>query len=133
MSETSDGTRAFVFSNKAVVQGVTMPGKRHPSTGDPNLQTYKRRKLRAAIAFDKLPCQHPQCKYPGVPIDYDSKSGPLSYVLDEVIPRAMGGDPADPRNVRPAHHACNAAAGARLSNVIRKAKRINQSSTANRW
>ena len=36
---------------------------------------------------------------------------PQSFVLDELIPVPRGGDPLDPRNVRPAHWACNARRG----------------------
>lgn len=37
---------------------------------------------------------------------------PWSLECDEIIPLARGGSPIDPRNVQPAHRACNVRKGA---------------------
>lgn len=113
-----------------------MPALRHPSTGDPALQSKARRRLREDVRRDGIArgrgCERPDCQLPGVPIDYrpltrGERPRPTSYVLDEIMPRDHGGDPADPTNVRPAHHRCNAAAGARMTNTKRRAKAATRS------
>lgn len=48
------------------------------------------------------------CAICGCPIDYELKTPhPLSYELDEIVPRRFGGSPIDPNNVQPTHRACN--------------------------
>lgn len=89
--------------------------------------TRARRRLVAALREDAQRkgrgCERPDCQRPGVPIDYAATAGhPLAFEVDEVVPRVMGGDPLDPRNVRPAHALCNRGAGSRLARrrVIRR-------------
>lgn len=108
-------------------------GKTYPQ-GDPRLKSGARRRLRDAIARQRRGCEHPHCRWPGVPIDYDAKTGPLAYELDEIIGRHAGGDPLDPGNVRPTHRGCNRAAGARVTNAIRRARGgTTRPATASRW
>lgn len=111
--------------------------RRTPSTGDPALKTPARRALREQIRRLGLPCQASRCLLPGVPVDYRTGArGPAAYVLGEIHPRWLGGDPADPANVRPEHWRCNAAAGAAITNTIRRARsrrRRHRPATATRW
>lgn len=82
---------------------------------DPRLKTYQRKQLRAQIGALQLPCWI--C---GGPIDYAApRYHPLAYVLDEVMPRAFGGDPLDPGNVNPAHWRCNAKHGQQITTYLR--------------
>lgn len=111
-----------------------MPAKRHGPTGDPALKTRERAALRQAVGRTVAMgrgCELPNCKYPGIPIDLLATTGPFRYVLDEIIPRDLGGSPIDPNNVRPGHHSCNAAAGAHITNAKRQAG--SQTRTASRW
>lgn len=66
------------------------------------------------------------CALCGKPIDYslgripDPLTGsyrwhPMSFVVDEIIPVALGGDPLDFENTQPAHRICNARKGAKLT------------------
>lgn len=62
-----------------------------------------RRKLRAAVRAEGLPCA--LC---GMPIDYSLPAGdPMSYELDEIVPVSKGGSPYERANVQPAHRICN--------------------------
>jgi 5-methylcytosine-specific restriction endonuclease McrA len=76
---------------------------------DPRLSTQARRNLRQHIAKLGRPCH--KC---GQPIDYKKQ-----WDLDEIKPRALGGDPLDPTNVAPTHVHCNRSAGGTLGNIIR--------------
>lgn len=105
-----------------------MPPRRFAPTGDPALKTVERKRLRLAVAKGHPPCMAPVCYLPGVPIDYEAKRGPASYVLGEIVPRVLGGSPVDPVNVRPEHHRCNAIAGVQLANKIKQAKRSGKRS-----
>ena len=62
------------------------------------------------------------CHICGHPIDYslgmveDPRTGklrphPMSFVVDEIVPVSLGGDPLDFANTRPAHWICNARRG----------------------
>lgn len=62
------------------------------------------------------------CHICGHPIDYslgmveDKRTGktrphPMSFVVDEIVPVSLGGDPLDFANTRPAHWICNARRG----------------------
>lgn len=96
-----------------------------PRGNDPALKTYARRQLVARIRAERRPyCQHPHCQLPGVPIDYNAPRGhPLALQVDEILPRAHGGNPEDYQNVRATHTRCNTAAGARLLNDIHSTTR----------
>jgi hypothetical protein len=98
-----------------------MPAKGTPTTGDPRLSSPARRRLVAAIRDAALSMAiPPPCGYCHKPIHWYAKAGPWRYVLDEwPTPRHLGGDPTDPSNVRPAHHRCNASAGAAVTNAKR--------------
>ena len=88
-------------------------GPRTPT--DPRLKGRPRARLRQAVAALGLPCQHPACLHPGVPIDYRyGARGPLAYHLDEIVRVCEGGSPLDPSNVRPTHADCNLRDGARI-------------------
>jgi 5-methylcytosine-specific restriction endonuclease McrA len=84
------------------------------ASNDPRLKSGTRKRLRSAVAAQRRGCEHPHCRHPGVPIDYSGKPGPLAYQLDEVVARAHGGSPTDPRNVRPTHAECNQAQGSAI-------------------
>lgn len=87
---------------------------------DPRLKTAARRRLRTLKARG-----HPPCWRCGQPIDYHAPPNtPRAYELDEIIPRAHGGDPLDPNNVRPACATCNRQAGAALTNAALGRTRI---------
>ena len=45
------------------------------------------------------------------PLTGKRKPHPMSFVVDEVVPVAFGGDPLDFANTRPAHWICNARRG----------------------
>jgi 5-methylcytosine-specific restriction endonuclease McrA len=77
------------------------------SRADPRLGLRRRRVLRELIAGNREPC--PYC---GGDIDYD---GP--WDLDEIVPRALGGDPLELHNVRAAHQYCNRAQGAYVKRI----------------
>ena len=86
---------------------------------DPRLKTYARRLLRKAKAAG-----HPPCALCGGPIAYDApRWHPLSYDLDEILPRAFGGDPLDPANVRPTHAHCNRSKGRAVQVAIQQSTR----------
>jgi hypothetical protein len=79
---------------------------------DPRLKTAARRRLRALKARGRPPCWI--C---GGDIDYDApRNHPDSYELDEVVPRAYGGNPLDPSQTAPAHARCNRRGGATITN-----------------
>ena len=78
-------------------------------SSDPRLKTRARKQLRQRVALLLQPCH--KC---GNAIDY---AGP--WDLDELLPRALGGDPLDPGNVAAAHVHCNRAAGAAMTNAAR--------------
>ena len=87
-------------------------------TGNPRRANgYRRDKLRARWKAIGAPCA--LC---GKPIDYTlgmvtdpvtgtRKPHPMSYVLDEIVPVSLGGDPFSFENTRPAHWICNARRG----------------------
>lgn len=102
-------------------------------SSDPRLKTPARKALRRAVALERRGCERPDCKHPGVPIDYSGRPGPLAYELDEIVPRADGGSPIDRANVRPAHADCNRAAGARMTNARRGAPPVLRAWTSGRW
>ena len=79
-----------------VAQGV------QPLAGDPRLSWRQRRTLRTRVGRERRPCGI--C---GQPIDYAQP-----WDLDEITPRALGGDPLAYSNVRPAHTYCNRSKGA---------------------
>lgn len=103
-------------------------------SSDPRLKTRARKALRAHIARQHRGCEHPHCQRPGQPIDYTpGATGPLAYHLDEITPRAEGGSPLDPANVRPTHQVCNTAAGARWTNTHRGRSAAPPTWTSDRW
>lgn len=102
-------------------------------SSDPRLKTPARKALRTKVARERRGCEHPQCKHPGVPIDYSGRPGPFAYELDEIVARADGGSPVDPANVRPAHAYCDRAAGARMTNARRGAAPALTAWTSGRW
>ena len=62
------------------------------------------------------------CALCGLPIDYDlgfvvdprtgkKRLHPMAFVVDEIVPVSLGGDPLDFANTRPAHNICNARRG----------------------
>lgn len=97
------------------------PRPRAGSDRDPRLKNGERKRLRAAVRAERIPhCGRPDCKWPGVPIDYDAPAhSRFAFDLDEIVPVVAGGDPLNRANVRPAHASCNRAAGARLGNSLR--------------
>lgn len=114
-------------------------GKTYPA-GDPRLKSGRRRQIRDDVGKLRIPdCMAPNCKYPGQPIDYTPQRkgqawNPLSFELDEIVPRHLGGDPEDPTNVRPRHAGCNRAAGAKITNAIRRGRgKSRRPATASRW
>lgn len=62
------------------------------------------------------------CPYCGGEIDYTGR-----WDLDEILPRALGGDPLDLANVRAAHTRCNRAAGAGVKRYTGWAAPLDQS------
>lgn len=121
------------------VDPVRPTGKTHP-IGDPALKTPARRRLRRAILVQVQGgrgCEIPTCLMSHRVIDWRAAPGtPWAYVLDEITPRYIGGRADDPQNVRPAHHRCNAAGGARITQAIKRGKRARQgeqAATAGRW
>lgn len=80
-------------------------------------------------------CEMPTCLMPTREIDWTAPARtPWAYVLDEIIIRDHGGRADDPENVRPAHHRCNSAAGARITNAKRQASNpAARPATASRW
>lgn len=48
----------------------------------------------------------------------------MSKSLDMVVPHALGGDPSDPHNYRPAHLDCNKSRGARSPEEFRARQRL---------
>ena len=76
-----------------------------------------RRKIRARWKAIGDPCH--LC---GKPIDYDlgfvedprtgkRRMHPMAFVVDEITPVALGGDPLDFANTQPAHWICNSRKG----------------------
>ena len=52
------------------------------------------------------------CWLCGQPIDYELPvSDPMSFTVDHVQPRSLGGAELDPANLRPAHKSCNSSRG----------------------
>lgn len=103
-------------------------------SADPRLKTRARKALRLAVARQRRGCEHPDCQHPGIPIDYRPRAdGPLAYDLDEIVPRAHGGDPLDPRNVRPTHQHCNRRSGALMTNTGRPTTPPPTSWSSERW
>ena len=105
-----------------------MPGRRFAPSGDPALKSPARRALRDQVRKDAMAtgrgCELPICVMPIRQIDWSAKTGPWSYVLDEIVPRVAGGSSIDPGNVRPGHQRCNAVAGVRLTNQIKLRARL---------
>lgn len=93
---------------------------------DPRLKSGARLRCLAIVRARGEPC----CRC-GRPINYQlrhraGRPNPAAFVGDEIISRRDGGDPTDPANVRAAHHRCNAQAGARVTNAIRRAQRATE-------
>jgi hypothetical protein len=95
-----------------------------PTGSDPSLKTAARRRVLAHWRRLALPdCQHPACKYLGVPIDYRAPKGAsLALDVDEIVPRWQGGRADDLANTRPTHAGCNRGEGARITNALRRAR-----------
>ena len=75
---------------------------------------HRRRQLVARVKAQGLPCA--LC---GWAIDYSLDwRDPMAFVLDERLPRALGGSGIDPANVQPAHRCCNARKGSMLAPVF---------------
>ena len=75
---------------------------------------HRRRRLVARVKAQGLPCA--LC---GQPIDYSLDwRDPMAFVLDERLPRALGGSGIDPANVQPAHRCCNERKGKMLAPVF---------------
>ena len=91
-------------------------------SSDPRLKTPARKKLRQRVALLLAPCH--KC---GQIIDYAG-----AWDLDEILPRALGGDPLDPGNVAAAHVRCNRAAGAAMTNAARSPGSVRWGSSR-RW
>lgn len=91
------------------------------ASNDPRLKTAERKRLRTRVAAQRRPCH--KC---GCPIDYTQP-----WHLDELLPRALGGDPLDLRNVAATHPYCNL----KDSQNIRKANEtvINSDVTSRAW
>lgn len=98
-----------------------------PPTTDPRLTSKTRARIKNHWRKQRTPwCQHPHCKHPNTPIDYDAPPGTtFALDIDEITPRADGGDPEDLTNTRPTHATCNRAAGAHHTNT-RHAHRTRQ-------
>ena len=95
-------------------------GRKRTGRRDNRLSSRKRRALVAQVRAEGealgIPCF--RCTRP---IDYTLPwPDPWCYTLDETRPRALGGDPESRADVAPAHLTCNAAAGARLGNALRR-------------
>lgn len=86
---------------------------------DPRLKSAARKRLRARVRAERITrCQHPRCRWPGIPIDYNAPAHTrYAYDLDEIVPIVRGGNPLDRANVRPTHASCNRAEGARITNA----------------
>lgn len=94
--------------------------------GDRRLGLATRKRLTAALRAQRRGCEKPVCLIEQAggtrAIDYDApRYAPDSFVVDEIVPRAHGGDPLDPANVRPSHWRCNASHGGRLAAPTRRA------------
>lgn len=103
-----------------------------PTGSDPQLKTRARRDVLAHWREVAEPrCQHPQCKWPTMPIWYGErlpgrclhpKGQPclhrLALDVDEIVPRHLGGRADTAGNTRPTHAGCNRAAGARVTNAL---------------
>lgn len=85
-----------------------MPAKSSSSARGVGWAHHKRRKAALAALVDGTPC--PFCQEPML------KTQALD--LDHSLPRALGGTVGD----RLAHASCNRAAGARMTNAIRRAR-----------
>lgn len=79
-----------------------------PAPRDPGLNGRPRQRLIAQVRAEE-----PNCHICQQPIDLarDKQTDPLGSVVDEVIPRSLGGSPADRANVRHAHRLCNGIRG----------------------
>lgn len=83
------------------------------------------------------------CGICGKPIDLDApqfytdprdgrrKRAPWSLECDEVVPVSRGGSPIDPKNVQPAHRACNQRKGAGKRSA--GASTAARGATSRRW
>lgn len=94
---------------------------------DDRLKSSKRKTLSRIIRERGDPCG-----FCGQAIDYGTKVGPWRFVVDEVIPRYLGGDPLDITNCRAAHHYCNSVSGGRIGGKLRSAK-AKRPDTASKW
>lgn len=111
-----------------------------PTGADPSLKTAARRRVLAHWRRLALPdCQHPACKWPGIPIDYRAARGSrLALDVDEITPRHLGGRADELANTRPTHASCNRRGGALITNRIRRAGRSrrggpDQPITSRQW
>lgn len=73
---------------------------------DPRLGGRPRTRCKAIVRARRQPCA--MCGYP---IDQTAqrmgRRHPLASVVDEWLPRRLGGDPHDPDNCVELHHRCN--------------------------
>lgn len=82
---------------------------------DNRLTSRKRRRLVTQVKAEGGDCW--RC---GEPIDLALKwPHTRSFSLDEVVERALGGNPESRADVAPAHLGCNSRAGARFGNALR--------------
>jgi hypothetical protein len=92
------------------------------------------RRARAEVLKGATQCQMPDCRYPGVPLDFTApKLSPLYPTVDHLIKVSdtVGWSDQeresvlnDPRYLRPAHASCNAS---RNQNRVRRTRRVRPS------
>jgi hypothetical protein len=84
-----------------------------PGYGPNQLKGRPRRRVCEQVRARHAPCA--MCGYPiNQALPRHPRPHKLSSVVDEWIPRVLGGDPLDPANLVELHHLCNAIKGARL-------------------
>ncbi len=76
---------------------------------DTRLGHRARRELKAVVRARRQPCA--LCGYP-IDQALDRQAHPLGSVIDEWLPRNLGGDPLDPTNTVELHRLCNGMKGA---------------------
>ena len=77
---------------------------------DPQLKSKARQRLLAH--YRQIPSTCHLCGNP-IPMDVDPQRHRLSFTLDELHPRSLGGSATDPANLAPAHRVCNSTRGNR--------------------